>query len=243
MSNLETGPKKTRHSSGSEWKDGSVPGPGLASGCSCSSGHSLEPEGNVDPDPASKASLGGEERGAPVGAALEGSRRTGRISKRELPQGPFSRSGACTPAPAGYKCCFRGPGSVAESNRLGVWPGASSSGDCGTAGHRRQVGWAVPVTSGHAHRPPKPTFSPFPVNPLLHCFLLLTLALSGDSWGWGGSDRHRQDQLLILATSSWSAVGTEKPSLARGCRHTPSFPSARSTSLSDILAPGFSLFY
>lgn len=124
MSNLETGPKQTRHSSGSQWKDGSVLGPGLASGCSCSSGHSLGPEGNMGSDSASKASLGGEEGGAPVGAALEGSCRTGRSRKRELLQGHFSRSGACTPAPAGSKCCFWGPSPVAESNCLGVWPGS-----------------------------------------------------------------------------------------------------------------------
>lgn len=226
MSNLETGPKKTRHSLGSEWKDGSVPGSGLASGCSCSSGRSSEPEGNVDPDPASKASLGGEEGGAPVGAALEGSRRTGRSSKRELLQGPFSRSGACTPAPAGHKCCFRGPSPVAESNHLSgslAWEQAPQE-TAAPASHRRRVGWAVPVTSGHVHRPPKPAFSPFPVNPLLHCFLLLALALSGDSRGWGGSDRHRQDRLLILATSGWSAVGTEKPSLHGAVVTHPPFP-------------------
>lgn len=124
MSTLENGPKQTRHSSGSKWKDGSIPGPGLASGCSYFSGHSLGLEGNMGSDPASKASLGGEEGGAPMGASLQGSRRTGRNSKQELLQGHFSGSGACTRAPAGYKGCFWGPSPVAESNRLGVWPGS-----------------------------------------------------------------------------------------------------------------------
>lgn len=186
MSNLETGPKKTRHSSGSEWKDGSVPGPGLASRCSCSSGHSLEPEGNVDPDPASKASLGGEERGAPVGAALEGSRRTGRSSKRELPQGPFSRSGACTPAPAGYKCCFRGPGLVAESNRLGVWPGSKLL---------RRLRHSWPQETGGVGSPCH--LRPCPPSPKASIFALscepsaslLSLAHSGSFWRFVGVGR------------------------------------------------------
>lgn len=118
-------------------------------------------------------------------------------------------------------------GALARWLNQTVWEcgrGASSSGDCGTAGHRRQVGWAVPVTSGHAHRPPKPAFSPFPVNPLLHCFLLLTLALSGDSWGWGGSDRHRQDQLLILAPAAGLQWAPRSPPLHGAVVTRPPFP-------------------